>query len=117
MVPMSVSHLSLLPIEIAPEELRRLLAAGETLHLVDVRGRSDSGGCRIDGAESVPLASILDSLPSLREMAATGVLVFCCLHGGQSLRAARWLRWQGIANCRSLSGGLYRWNASCSLGT
>jgi len=100
-----------LPIEISPLELKRMLEAGEPVSLVDVREPHEYARRRIDGAELIPLGTIPQALPSLKEKAERGRLVLYCQHGVRSLRAAQWLRQRGVRLCQSMSGGIEQWCA------
>ncbi|MGE5571035.1 MAG: rhodanese-like domain-containing protein [Rhodospirillales bacterium] len=100
-----------LPLEISPLELRRMLEAGEPVSLVDVREPHEHARRRIDGADLIPLGTIPQALPSLKEKAAERRLVLYCEKGVRSLRAAVWLRHRGIRHCQSMSGGIERWGA------
>lgn len=98
------------PAEIAPRRLKEILDAGEPVQLVDVREPQEFAVCRLEGADLIPLRSLQQSLPALKEKAAAGPLVVYCHHGVRSLQAVSWLRRQGLADCRSLEGGIDRWS-------
>lgn len=100
-----------LPLEISPLELKRMLEAKEPVSLVDVREAHEYARRRINGAELIPLGTIPQALPSLKEKAAQCRLVLYCEHGARSLRAAVWLRQRGVRLCQSMSGGIDRWAA------
>ncbi len=102
----------MLPLEIAPEEVSRKRKAGETLHLIDVREPDELRICRIDGAEAIPLRTVSQALDRLKNMAATGPVIFFCHHGMRSLQAASWLRKQGVGECQSMQGGIEGWSTA-----
>jgi adenylyltransferase/sulfurtransferase len=95
-------------IQIAPQELKQKLDAGEKLLLVDVREPWEHQACAIEGATLVPLNSIPSNLAAFE--GADQIVVYCH-HGGRSLNAAAWLRKQGKDGARSLTGGIDRWSA------
>lgn len=87
-----------------------MMEAGERVQLIDVREPHEYALCRIEGAELFPLRSIPHSVEALRQRAAAGPLVLYCHHGVRSLQAVAWLRRQGVAECRSLEGGIDLWS-------
>jgi rhodanese-related sulfurtransferase len=96
-------------LEIAPAELKAWLDAGAPLSLIDVREPREFAVCRIGDAELIPMRDIPGALPALREKAVRAPLVVYCHHGVRSRQVVAWLRRQGLAACRSLSGGLEAW--------
>lgn len=100
----------LVPIEISASEVKERLEAGDRVALIDVREHSEYAICRIDGAELIPMRTIQQHLPSLKERAGESRLVLYCHHGMRSLQVVNWLRRQGIPECQSLSGGIERWS-------
>jgi rhodanese-related sulfurtransferase len=94
-------------IEITPGEVRAKLARGETFAFVDVREKWEHDTTRIEGATLIALRSIPANLKSLQ---AAGDVILFCHHGMRSLDAAIWLRSQGVACARSMSGGIDRWS-------
>ncbi len=95
-------------IEIAPREVKHRLERGEKFFFVDVREKWEHDTSRIDGAQLIPLREIPAQLAELEE--AEDVVLFCH-HGIRSLDAAAWLRSQGVAGARLMSGGINRWAA------
>lgn len=95
-------------LQITPLEVKQRLARGENFLLVDVREPWEHQTCRIEGAKLVSLGTIPANL-ALFEQA--GEVVLYCHHGLRSLDAAAWLRAQGVAGARSMSGGIARWSA------
>lgn len=96
--------------ETTPLELKRRLAAGEKLHLIDVREPSEFQITRIDGAELIPMRTVPVELQKLENLAEDGPLVVFCHHGVRSLQVVHWLREQGVTECQSLAGGIDRWS-------
>jgi rhodanese-related sulfurtransferase len=93
-------------IEIAPREVRDLLARGEKVFFVDVREKWEYDTSRIEGSTLIPLREIPANLARLEE---AGEIVLFCHHGMRSLDAAAWLRSQGVESARSMAGGIDRW--------
>ena len=88
------------------QELQARRDRGETLQLVDVREPFEHEICRIAGAALIPLAQ----LPvRLGEIDAKREVVLYCKVGARSARAAAFLRTQGFANARNLTGGIMAW--------
>ena len=100
-------------IEIAPGEVKALLARGEKFAFVDVREKWEYDAAHIEGSTLIPLREIPANLPQLQ---AAGEIVFFCHHGMRSLDAAAWLRSQGVEGARSMSGGIDRWSVEIDPG-
>lgn len=96
--------------EIEPAELKRRIAGGEAIALVDVREPAEHALARIEGAELVPMGSVPAAFPTLEEWALEKALVIYCHHGVRSLHVVNWLRQQGVEGCVSLAGGIDRWS-------
>ncbi len=102
-----------LPLEISPDALRRKLEAGERLRFIDIRERDERDDTEFDGthgmaAESIPMFRLPHALERLKKPEG-GSLVLLCSNGTRSLRAAAWLRRNGVPEAQSLSGGLKEW--------
>ncbi|MDD3446124.1 MAG: rhodanese-like domain-containing protein [Zavarzinia sp.] len=95
-------------LEISVETLAARRAAGEELHLLDVREPWEFKLCRIEGSVNVPLGRLADAIDPDTLNDGRPVIVICH-HGFRSLRATLWLRGQGVADCLSLAGGVERW--------
>jgi rhodanese-related sulfurtransferase len=93
-------------IEIAPREVKELLARGEKVFFVDVREKWEYDTSRIEGTTLISMRDIPANLARLEE---AGEIVLFCHHGMRSLDAAAWLRSQGVASARSMAGGIERW--------
>ena len=94
--------------EVAPGEVKDMLARGEKLFFVDVREKWEYDTTHIEGSVLIPLREIPANLARLE---AASELVLFCHHGMRSLDAAAWLRSQGVEGARSMSGGIDRWSA------
>jgi adenylyltransferase/sulfurtransferase len=94
-------------LEITPAETKQRLDRGEFVLLVDVREPWEFEICRIAGAKLIPVGTIAANFQALD----TDDEVICyCHHGMRSLDVAVWLRGQGVARAKSLSGGIDRWS-------
>jgi adenylyltransferase/sulfurtransferase len=94
--------------EVAPGEVKDMLARGEKLFFVDVREKWEYDTTHIEGSVLIPLREIPANLARLE---AASELVLFCHHGMRSLDAAAWLRSQGVVGARSMAGGIDRWSA------
>jgi adenylyltransferase/sulfurtransferase len=94
--------------EVAPGDVKDMLARGEKLFLVDVREKWEYDTTHIEGSVLIPLREIPANLARLE---AASELVLFCHHGMRSLDAAAWLRSQGVEGARSMAGGIDRWSA------
>jgi monothiol glutaredoxin len=86
-------------------ELRRMLDAGETPHLVDVRTDEEFGIARIPGGRL--LEEISSELASLDK---SSPLVFFCHHGSRSRAAAERFIADGFTRVYNLEGGIAAWS-------
>ena len=84
-----------------PKDIRPLL--------IDCREADELALCRIEGHDWIPLGNFPASVETIAASAANGVVVYCH-HGMRSLRAASFLRAQGIGNAFSMRGGIDRWS-------
>ena len=74
-----------LPLEITPQDVKRLLDAGEKIRLIDVREIKEHNICRIEGAELIPMNTIPHKLEELSAQSEKATLIVFCHHGGRSL--------------------------------
>jgi rhodanese-related sulfurtransferase len=102
-----------LPLEITTREVKRLMDAGETLFLIDVREPHEYATSKIEDSELIPIRAVPAELSSLEAKADEGLLVIYCHHGMRSLQVANWLREQGVVECQSMAGGIDAW--SCDI--
>jgi adenylyltransferase/sulfurtransferase len=94
--------------EVEPRELARKLAAGEEIHLLDVRNPDEVAICSIDGAEVLPLPQLLEGVSRLDS--AKDMVIFCH-HGQRSAQAVNFLRGVGFSKVKNLRGGIDAWAA------
>lgn len=95
------------------DELRALMAAGEPIELIDVRGRSgqELDRRRIPGAKVMHLDDIEAGrfeMPHDRQ-----IIIYCaCPHEASAAKACRLLHQRGYLRARPLLGGLDAWVAA-----
>jgi rhodanese-related sulfurtransferase len=94
-------------IEIAPREVKDLLARDDQVLFVDVREQWEYDTAHIAASVLIPLREIPGNLARIEN--AQEVVIFCH-HGMRSLDAAAWLRSQGVEGARSMAGGIDRWS-------
>lgn len=96
------------PIEITPADAKHLQDSGEDFMFIDCREAGERAICAIEGTHLIPLGEFPDRLEELTAAKERRVVVHCH-HGVRSLRAAAWLRQQGVARAQSMAGGIDRW--------
>jgi rhodanese-related sulfurtransferase len=99
-----------LALETTPQEIQRRIAAGEKIHLIDVREPSEFAVARIAGAELIPMRGVPAQLQRLEAASDEATLIVYCHHGVRSLNVVNWLREQGVSACQSMAGGIDRWS-------
>jgi len=94
--------------EIAPEEVKRKLDAGQACTLLDVREPWEFETARIVGAKSMPMGEV----PSRanQELDPEDHVVVVCHHGVRSMSVTAWLRQQGFEKAQSMRGGMDAWS-------
>jgi rhodanese-related sulfurtransferase len=100
-------------LETTPKDVQARMDRGDSFLLVDVREPNEFAICRIEGAKLIPLREVPANLAQIE--AAEDVVVYCH-HGMRSLDAAAWLRSQGVAGVKSMSGGIERWSTEIDAG-
>jgi rhodanese-related sulfurtransferase len=91
--------------EITVHELRRRLANGEPLALIDVREAFEFQVCRIEGCTLIPLRQIPNRV---HELDAAREYVVYCHTGVRSALAAAYMRKLGF-RAKNLAGGIDQW--------
>jgi adenylyltransferase/sulfurtransferase len=92
--------------EIGASDLKRRLAAGEPLEIIDVREPHEWAICRIEGARLVPLGTLGSRL---HEFDPARTYVLQCRSGVRSARALGLLRQAGFPRLLNLRGGILAW--------
>jgi rhodanese-related sulfurtransferase len=94
-------------LEVAPQELKRRLDAGERLTVLDVREPWEIAIASLAGTLNIPLQEV----PArLGELDRNSDLVVMCHAGGRSRRAAEFLSARGFTRVANLSGGIDAWS-------
>ncbi|MFM8415762.1 MAG: rhodanese-like domain-containing protein [Planctomycetota bacterium] len=96
-------------LEIDPQGVAALRAAGESFLLLDCREPDEHAIARIDGAVLIPMQTIPERLAELEPHRA-GRIVVHCHHGVRSLRVARYLLERGFPQVQSMAGGIDAWS-------
>ena len=94
-------------LEITPAEVKQRLDRGEKLALIDVREPWVFNICSIEGAKLIPMGTVPANLQALD---SDDEIIVYCHRGMRSLDVAVWLRGQGVAQAKSLAGGIERWS-------
>ena len=92
--------------EIEPRELFSLLQSGEPLRLIDVREPHETQISNLEGAQLIPLGSIVSEMQALDP---TEEIILLCKSGTRSARALELLNRSGFRRVRNLRGGLNAW--------
>ena len=90
-------------------ELSTLLAADQTIRLLDVRTPGEFENAHIAGAYNVPLDQLHEHAGEVRR--AQGQVVLICQSGRRAQQAEQVLRGSGMANVHVLDGGMKEWLA------
>jgi rhodanese-related sulfurtransferase len=101
-----------LPLEVAPQEVKARMDAGEKLSLIDVREPHEFAIARIEGGDLIPMRAVPGELQTLEGRADEGTLIVFCHHGVRSLNVVNWLRQQGLEACQSMTGGIEAWSVT-----
>ena len=92
--------------QLTASELKKLLDAGESFELIDVRTHEEREKARIEGAQ------LLDpqKQAELEKLDLDTKLVFHCHHGGRSQKAAEHFASLGFRNVHNVVGGIDAWS-------
>lgn len=88
-------------------QLSTVLAADNTVRLLDVRTPGEFENAHIAGAYNVPLDQLHEHAGELRR--ARGPVVLICQSGRRAEQAEQLLRRSGMANVHVLDGGMKEW--------
>jgi len=95
--------------EISCRDLAARIAAGEPIHLLDVRQPDEHAFAALPASQLIPL----NELPLRFAEIAAGedrTVVVYCHHGVRSLMAANFLLSKGFSSVLSLAGGIDAWS-------
>jgi rhodanese-related sulfurtransferase len=98
----------MLDLEVAPQELKAMLAAEDQLFLLDVRETWEMKTVGFPGAHAMPMGEVPGR--AYNELDPEERIVVICHHGVRSLNVANWLRNQGFEQAQSLRGGIDAWS-------
>ena len=91
-----------------PRELSDRLAAGETIHLLDIRTREEFDAVKLPGAHLFTQEFMQEILG---KWSRTDLLVIYDHEGARSMDAAAYFQGHGFENIKSLRGGIDAWSA------
>ena len=94
--------------QIEPRELSERLAAGETVHLLDIRTREEFDSVKLPGAHLFTQEFMQEILAN---WSRTDLLVIYDHRGTRSMDAAAYFQGHGFEKIRSLRGGIDAWSA------
>lgn len=97
------------PLEVSVQEVKRMLDAGEDFLLLDVRQPREYQVARIEPAVLLPMNELPARVDELRAHAGKTIVAHCH-HGGRSMQVTQWLRAQGFADVRNMTGGIDAWS-------
>lgn len=100
---------SALPIEVDVQTVKQMLDRKEDFLLLDCRGEDEYMVAKIEGATLLPMQQLPERVSELEAHKNRPIIVHCH-HGGRSLRVTHWLRNQGFANVRNMTGGIDAWS-------
>ena len=95
--------------QLAPFELAKRLAGGESIFLLDVREAAELEQARIEGAHWIALGELESRLGELTAMKDETIVVHCRT-GVRSATAVRMLRESGFSKAENLDGGIEAWS-------
>jgi rhodanese-related sulfurtransferase len=96
--------------DITVQELKDRMDAGTCPPVIDVRETWEFEQDHIE-AQNIPLATVPVKIADLSAY-KDQELVICCRSGGRSGQACAFLRAQGFAKVRNLTGGMLAWKAN-----
>lgn len=94
--------------DISAQELKRRLAAGEHIHILDVREPDEYAEYNI-GAKLIPLGQVMAMQVDDIEDWKDEEVVVHCRSGKRSLQAGLMLETMGFKNVKNLTGGMLAW--------
>jgi rhodanese-related sulfurtransferase len=95
-------------LQIEPRELSDRLAAGETIHLLDIRTREEFDAVKLPGAHLFTQEFMQEILAN---WSRTDLLVIYDHQGSRSMDAAAYFQGHGFEAIKSLRGGIDAWSA------
>ncbi|MGH7243486.1 MAG: rhodanese-like domain-containing protein [Phycisphaerales bacterium] len=99
--------------EVTPRETKKMLEEGANVLVIDVRLKPEWDFAHIKGSVFVPLDELearAGEICSMVEENPGCQVLTMCHHGIRSLKAAAFLRDQGVPNVKSIAGGMESWS-------
>lgn len=96
------------PLEIDCAAVQAKLDADDQFLLLDCREQDEYDTVHLPSATLIPMSEIQERVGELERHHQTEIVVYCH-HGARSLQVSIWLKQQGFANVRSMSGGIDEW--------
>ena len=94
-------------LQIEPRDLSQRLAAGETIHLLDIRTREEFDAVKLPDAHLFTQEFMQEILAN---WSRTDLLVIYDHQGARSMDAAAYFQGHGFENIKSLRGGIDAWS-------
>jgi sulfur-carrier protein adenylyltransferase/sulfurtransferase len=100
-----------LEMEIAVEQVKKMMDEKRAFKLIDVREPSEYGICKIEGATLIPLGDIeAKDTTLLNGLNPDDEIVLHCKAGVRSMKAMKALEEMGFHNLKSMRGGINEWS-------
>ena len=100
-----------LEMEIAVEQVKKLMDEKHGFKLIDVREPSEYNICKIEGATLIPLGDIeAKDTTLLNGLSPDDEIVLHCKAGVRSMKALKALEKMGFHNLKSMRGGINEWS-------
>lgn len=96
-------------LEISVHDVQRLRDQKAKMLLLDVRQPQEYEHVNIEGATLIPLPQLAARLSELEPHRNDPIVIYCH-HGGRSMQATMFLRQQGFANVKNMTGGIDAWS-------
>jgi sulfur-carrier protein adenylyltransferase/sulfurtransferase len=100
-----------LEMEIAVEQVKKMMDEKHAFKLIDVREPSEYSICKIEGAALIPLGDIeAKDTTLLNGLSPDDEIVLHCKAGVRSIKALKALEEMGFHNLKSMRGGINEWS-------
>src|ERR1700677_1752866 len=90
-------------------ECRRLIEAGQPLHILDVRTTAEFAGVHVVGARSMPLDELDPVVVVAERRNANDSIYVICQSGARAQKACQRLQEAGLAHVLCVEGGTAAW--------
>jgi len=109
MTPSPESQSSTVALEIAPQDVARMLEHGEDFLFMDCRKPEECETAHIPGTTLIPMHDLDVHLPELAKDKQRRIVVHCH-KGRRSMTVTMMLRDRGFTHVQSMAGGIDRWS-------